>query len=112
MVNRERLQSLVPDIAPQDLDRLVLLPCLDDLTDLARLPGGITNRNYKAVTPRGTFVVRLSDEESALLAIDRGVEHRNSLAAAYAGAGAPVVDYLPGRGVLVVGFLEIGRAHV
>ena len=70
------------------------------------LPGGITNRNYKAVTPRGTFVVRLSDEESSLLAIDRVHEHRNSLAAAYAGAGAPVVDFIPGAGVLVVGFLE------
>ena len=83
-----------------------MLPCLADASELSSLPGGITNRNYKAVTPRGTFVVRLSDPESSLLAIDRGHEHRNSLAAAYSGVGAPVVDYLPGEGVLVVGFLE------
>lgn len=78
-------------------------------------PGGAPRRhhqcNYKAITPRGTFVVRISDEESSLLAVDRDNEHRNSLAAAYAGAGAPVVDYLHGQGVLVVGFLE-GRTLV
>lgn len=88
-----------------------MLPCLAGATELSALPGGITNRNYKAVTPRGDFVVRLSDEESSLLAVDRVHEHRNSLAAAYAGAGAPVIDFIQGAGVLVVGFLE-GRTWV
>ena len=41
-----------------------------------------------------------------LLAIDRDREYRNSLAAADAGVGAPVVDYLPGEGVLVVGLID------
>ena len=103
---RAKLGSLLPGIAGPDLERLALLPCLDEVTDLVALPGGITNRIYKAVTPRGTFVVRLSDEGSSLLAIDRVHEHRNSLAAAYAGAGAPVIDFIPGAGVLVVGFLD------
>lgn len=98
--------QLLAGIPGTDRDRLALLACLDGATELVALPGGITNRNYKAVTPRGAFVVRLSDEESSLLAIDRFHEHRNSLAAAYAGVGAPVIDFIPGAGVLVVGFLE------
>jgi len=105
------LRTLMPQLAAQDAGRLDNLPCLDGATALEALPGGITNRNYKAVTPRGTFVIRVSDAQSSLLAVDRDNEHRNSLAAAYAGAGAPVVDYLHGQGVLVVGFLE-GRTFV
>ena len=104
-------RALLPDLPADDARRLSLLPCLSGATSLHALPGGITNRNYKAETPRGTFVVRVSDPESSLLAIDRVNEHRNSLAAAYSGAGAPVIDYLDGQGVLVVGFLE-GRTWV
>ena len=100
------LSALLPGLPPEDVRRLERLPCLAGTTELAPLPGGITNRNYKAVTPRGTFVVRLSEADSSLLAIDRVNEHRNSLAAAYAGAGAPVIDFLHGEGALVVGFLE------
>ena len=99
---RTKLGSLLPGIAGPDLERLALLPCLDGITDLIALPGGITNRNYKAVTPWGAFVVRLSDEGSSLLAIDRVHEHRNSLAAAYAGARVCVEKQerrrTPGRG--------------
>lgn len=103
------LERLLPGLEADDVARLSRLPCTHGATGLVRLPGGITNRNYKVFTPHGTFVVRLSDEESALLEIDRVNEHRNSLAAAFAGAGAPVIDFLAGEGVLVVGFLE-GRA--
>ncbi|MGH3888441.1 MAG: phosphotransferase [Pseudonocardiaceae bacterium] len=70
------------------------------------LPGGLTNRNLKVTTPAGCVVVRLSGSATSLLAIDRDTEHANSVTAAAAGAGAPVVDYLPGEGVLVVGYLE------
>ncbi|MER6947737.1 choline/ethanolamine kinase family protein [Nonomuraea sp. NPDC000554] len=69
------------------------------------LPGGLTNRNYKVTTPSGAYVVRVSASDGALLAIDREAEHANSIAAARAGVGAPVHGYLPGEGVLVVGFL-------
>ncbi|MGH3720622.1 MAG: phosphotransferase [Pseudonocardiaceae bacterium] len=69
------------------------------------LPGGLTNRNLKVSTPNGAVVVRLSAGATSLLAIDRDNEHANSRAAAAAGVGAPVLDYLPGEGVLVVGFL-------
>jgi thiamine kinase-like enzyme len=102
----ERLLALHPGLPAEDARRLALLPCLGDVTRIDALPGGITNRNYRASTPQGDFVIRLSDPDSSLLAIDRVTEHRNSLAAAYAGVGAPVVDYVHGQGVLVVGFLE------
>jgi len=90
------------------------LDALFDQTDrLARrprsvreLPGGLTNRNYKVVTPDGAFVARLSSGGSELLSIDRDCEYRNSVIAAAAGAGAPVVEYRPQDHMLVVGYIE------
>jgi thiamine kinase-like enzyme len=73
---------------------------------VTELPGGITNRNYKVVTPQGAFVARLSSDSSELLAIDRDNEYRNSVAAAAAGAGAPVIEYRPQDRLLVVGYIE------
>lgn len=70
------------------------------------LEGGITNRNYRVDLPDGTVVVRLSDPQGSDLAIDRENEYRNSLAAAEAGAAPRVVQYLPGKGVLVVSWVE------
>jgi thiamine kinase-like enzyme len=79
------------------------------------LPGGLTNRNFKVTTPDGVFVARVSSAGSELLAIDRDCEYRNSVAAAAAGVGAPVVEYRPAEGVLVIGYLEgrtLGNADV
>jgi len=71
------------------------------------LPGGLTNRNYKVTTPDGAYVLRHSDPSSASeLAVDRRAEYENSVRAAATGVGAPVVDFLPDDGVLVIGFLE------
>ena len=70
------------------------------------LPGGLTNRNYKVTTPDGTFVARLSEAGTELLAIDRDREHRNSVIAAQAGAGAPVIEYRPADRLLVVGYIN------
>ncbi|MGH3946562.1 MAG: phosphotransferase [Pseudonocardiaceae bacterium] len=75
------------------------------------LPGGLTNRNLKVTTPAACVVVRLSGNATSLLAIDRDNEYANSVAAAAAGAGAPVVDYLPGEGVLVIGYLPGRTLH-
>ena len=58
------------------------------------------------VTPDGSFVVRLSSDSSELLAIDRDCEYQNSVIAAAAGAGAPVVEYRPQDHMLVVGYIE------
>jgi thiamine kinase-like enzyme len=73
---------------------------------VAELPGGLTNRNFKVTTPDGTFVARVSSGGSDLLAIDRDCEYRNSVTAAAAGAGAPVVEYRPEDRVLIIGFIE------
>ena len=73
---------------------------------VSELSGGLTNRNYKVTTPEGTFVARISDGGSGLLAIDRDCEYRNSVTAAAAGAGAPVIEYRPGDHLLVLRFIE------
>ncbi len=87
---------------------------LDDLPSLSGppvrvelLPGGLTNRNYRVVTAaRREVVVRVSSEQSALLHIDREAEQRNAKSAARAGVGPIVTGYLPGRGVLVIEWIE------
>jgi thiamine kinase-like enzyme len=73
---------------------------------VSELSGGLTNRNYRVTTPDGTFVARISSGGSELLAIDRDCEYRNSVAAASAGAGAPVVEYRPEDCLLVIGYIE------
>jgi thiamine kinase-like enzyme len=72
---------------------------------VTELPGGLTNRNYKVVTPAGAFVARVWSGGGDLLAIDRDHEYQNSVIAAAAGIGAPVVEYRPQDRVLVLGFL-------
>jgi thiamine kinase-like enzyme len=95
---------------------------LDRATSLAarprtveELPGGLTNRNYKVTTPDGAFVARVSSSGTDLLAIDRDSEYRNSMAAAAAGAGAPVIEYRPQDSMLVIGYIDgrtFGNADV
>jgi thiamine kinase-like enzyme len=71
------------------------------------LPGGLTNRNFKVSTPIGTYVLRHSKPAFAdELAVDRRAEYENSVRAAAAGVGAPVLEFLPDDGILVIGFLE------
>jgi thiamine kinase-like enzyme len=90
---------------------------IDDLLDrvpalagrprtVRELAGGLTNRNYHVVTPDGGYVARVWSEGSELLAIDRDCEYRNSVTAAAAGAGAPVIDYRPGDRLLVIGYID------
>jgi len=93
---------------PAELDAL-----FDQTNSLARKPrtmselsGGLTNRNYRVTTPDGSFVARISSGGSELLAIDRDCEYRNSVTAAAAGAGAPVVEYRPQDCLLVIGYIE------
>ena len=74
-------------------------------TAISELSGGLTNRNLKVSTPDATYVVRISSNQSSLLSIDRDSEFANSKLAAEVGIGAPVYDYLPGGGLLVIGFL-------
>jgi thiamine kinase-like enzyme len=73
---------------------------------LEDLPGGLTNRNVKITTSDAVYVARCSDTSSNLLGIDRDNEYFNSRAAERAGVGAPVIDYRPDLGVLLIGYLE------
>lgn len=86
---------------------------LDELPALAgqerqleELSGGLTNRNVKVTTAKGSYVARCSGNTAGLLGIDRDQEHFNSQAAAEAGVGAPVIDYRPELGILLLGFLN------
>ena len=87
-----------------------ILPRVQQLAGADRvvteLPGGLTNTNYKVVTGRHSYVVRVSSKDAGLLAIDRENEYLNSVAAAEAGVGAGVVAYLPELGALVLDFIE------
>jgi thiamine kinase-like enzyme len=93
----------VPD-ASSLFDRVPSLAGVPRL--IAELPGGLTNRNYKVTTPDGVFVARVWSGGGELLAIDRDNEYRNSVTAAAAGVGAPVVEYRPQDCVLVLGYIE------
>ena len=70
------------------------------------LSGGLTNRNVKIVTADAVYVARCVDTGRNLLGIDRDHKHANSIAAHRAGVGAPVLDYRPDLGVLLLGFLD------
>jgi thiamine kinase-like enzyme len=84
---------------------LALVPELREPREVSVLPGGLTNANYRVRTDAATYVVRRWDEDSGLLAIDRDNEYLNSVRAAAAGVGAPVIAYLPEHNALVIEFL-------
>ena len=81
------------------------VPRLQNRTAVTELSGGLTNRNLKVSTPTGDYVARISSNKSSLLAIDRRSEYENSKIAAGIGVGAPVFDYLPDFGLLVIGYI-------
>jgi thiamine kinase-like enzyme len=81
---------------------------------VTELPGGLTNRNYKVTTPDGSFVARVWSHGD-LLAINRDHEYHNSVAAAQAGVGAPVLAYHPEDSLLVLRYIDgrtFGNADV
>ena len=100
---------MASSVAADALDVIARVPSLAGRPRVVtELPGGLTNRNYKVTTPDGAFVARLWAPAASgrLLAIDRDHEYRNSVIAAAAGVGAPVVEYRPQDRVLVLGFLD------
>jgi len=86
-------------------DLLNQVPRLQVRDKVSELSGGLTNRNLKIQTPNGDYVARISSNKSALLSIDRRAEYENSKIAAQIGIGAPVYDFLPDSGLLIIGFL-------
>lgn len=73
---------------------------------LEELPGGLTNRNVKVTVGARSYVARFSDATNNMLAIDREAEFVNSTAAERSGVGAPVIDFRPDLGILVVAFID------
>ena len=93
-------------MANKTVDELLdLVPALKQRTAVSELAGGLTNTNYKVDTPAGAYVVRVSAKDGSMLAIDRENEYLNSVAAAEAGVGAGVIDYLPDESLLVLEFI-------
>ncbi len=86
------------------LDRVPVLQGL--ARTVTELPGGLTNQNLHVTTPAGDYVVRRFRGDAELLGIDRDAEHVNTRAAAQAGVGPGVVDYLPGHGLLVIDYID------
>jgi thiamine kinase-like enzyme len=70
------------------------------------LGGGITNHNVKVVRPDGIYVLRVAGRNTDLLGIDRTVELAATRAAAAAGIGPEVVDFVEPEGWLVTGFVD------
>jgi thiamine kinase-like enzyme len=94
---------------------LAAVPSLaGSVIQISALTGGLTNQNFRVTTERGCFVARLWSD-GGLLGIDREHEYRNSVLAAAAGVGAPVVEYRPQDQLLVLGYIEgktLGNADV
>jgi thiamine kinase-like enzyme len=97
---------LSPDVNAL-LDRLA---CLRGPRTVTFLEGGLTNTNVRVVTADADVVVRISREDSSILAIDREAEHANSKAAAESGASPGVVEYSPADHLLVVEYIH-GRTY-
>ncbi|HTX84577.1 MAG TPA: phosphotransferase [Streptosporangiaceae bacterium] len=98
------------DLRRADADPLAVLARVPSLAGTPRqvsvLSGGLTNQNFKVTTPDGVFVARVLSDGGELLGIDRDHEYRNSVIAAAAGIGAPVIDFRPDDRILVLGYIE------
>jgi thiamine kinase-like enzyme len=81
---------------------------------VSALGGGITNHNFKVHVGGEDFVLRIGGNDTALLGIDRHVEHTASVAAAALGIGPEVVAFVEPEGYLVTRFIdgEVGRVSI
>ncbi len=77
-------------------------------TEIQPLSGGLTNSNFKVTVSGTPFFVRIPGASTELLAVDRRNEYENSKAAAVAGVGPKVIQYLPEEKVMVLEFI-IGK---
>jgi thiamine kinase-like enzyme len=70
------------------------------------LGGGITNRNFLVEVDGVRYVIRIGGKDTALLGIDRRVEHEASLVAEKLGVGPEVVAFDEPNGYLVTRYIE------
>jgi thiamine kinase-like enzyme len=87
-------------------DVLAVVPELREASAVEPLAGGLTNTNYRVVSPAGAYVVRISGKDTGLLAIDRENELHNTIAASDSGVGARFVAAVPEHDALVLEFLD------
>ncbi len=71
-----------------------------------RIPAGLTNTNWRVVADGTPFFVRIPGAETELLAVDRGNEIHNTIAAAEAGVAPRVVQTVPEWDVFVLEWLD------
>jgi len=69
------------------------------------IEAGRTNRNFRVEVGGAAFFLRLSDEDTALLGIDRAAEYEAALDAAAAGVGPEIVAHLPQHRCLITGWV-------
>jgi thiamine kinase-like enzyme len=114
-VSERQDASPAPGLPAPVTQLLGQVPSLQGATEVSALPGGLTNQNFKVITGAGAFVARIWSDGGDLLGIDRDREHYNSVIAARAGVGAPVIEYRPQDHVLVLGYIDgktLGNADV
>jgi thiamine kinase-like enzyme len=71
------------------------------------LGGGITNRNFRVeVDGEGSLVLRIGGKDTALLGIDRHVEHAATRAASALGLGPDVIAFVEPEGYLVTRYVH------
>ncbi len=71
-----------------------------------RVPAGLTNTNWRVVVDETPFFVRIPGADTELLAVDRGNEIQNTIAAAEAGVAPRVVQTVPEWDVFVLEWLD------
>lgn len=87
------------------------IPVFAEVTRISELPGGLTNSNYRVDTKNQSYVLRLSDDATSLLGIDRQNERINTRIAGQAGIGAAVICSLPDENILVTGWIDAKTLH-
>ncbi len=94
-------------MAPDELDAILdrLSSVRYEPREVSFLEGGLTNINVHVKTIDLDVVVRISNEDSTMLSIDREAEYLNSRAAAASGASPRVVEFVPEHHLLVVDFI-------
>jgi len=69
------------------------------------IEAGRTNRNFRVEVAGAAFFLRLSDEDTALLGIDRVAEYEAAIEAAAAGVGPEVVAHIPEHRCLITSWV-------
>jgi thiamine kinase-like enzyme len=78
----------------------------DSELEITPIAEGRTNRNFRVTADDGSYFLRLSEDDTRFLGIDRNAEQESMRAAADVGVGPDVVAYLPALGCLVTRWLD------